>query len=172
MWNKWGYTGKLLTAAYFCYLIYGVSMNQLSSHLEETSNDTLVSQASQVAGLTKANANPSKIKKFIETNNKKIKAIEIHKQLEKIQSPVEIIHNISQSLPSNKKNKYEIRRLSIKDNKVAIQGTAKSQKTINSLLEVLKEMAVKNEVLNAPVTIEKENERKSFAFSFKMERKN
>lgn len=170
LWNKWGYAGKLLTVAYICYFIYGMSMNQLSSHLEETSNDLFVKQANQVAGLSKTNATPLKVKKFIETNNRKVKVIETYRQLEKIKSPVEIINNISQNLPSNKKNKYEIRKLSIKDKKVTLQGTTESQKTIGSLREALKKIAVKNEVLKIPVTIEKENGRKSFAFSFKMER--
>ena len=170
IWNKWGYTGKLLAIAYLCYFVYGVSMNQLSGNLEETSNDNLVKQANLVASLSKTNATPSKIKKFIETNNRKVRIIKVHKQLEKIKSPVEMIDNISQNLPSNKKNKYEIRKLSIKDNKVNIQGTAKSQKTINDILEILKKIAIKNEVINIPITIETENKRVSFAFSFKMER--
>ena len=173
LWNKWGYTGKLLATTYLIYLIYGLGMNHLSTHLKEVSNNTLVSQADQVAGLTEANATPSKIKKFIETNNRKVKVMEVYRKLEKIQSPVELIHSISQSLPSNEKNKsYEVRKLIVKNNKVDIQGTARSQKIIDNLSEVLKKLAIKNKVLNIPITIEKEDGKKSFAFSFKVERKN
>ncbi len=173
LWDKWGYTGKILATAYLSYLVYGVSMNQLSTHMEELSNDVLVDQAGQVAGLTGKNANPSKIRDFIETNNKKLKVVEIHRKLEKIQSPLELIHRISQSLPSNGGNKsYEIRRLVVKNSKVSLQGTSGSQNTIDKLSKALNKVALDNKVVKIPVTIAKENRKKSFAFSFKMERKN
>ena len=129
LWDKWGYTSQILATAYICYFIYGVGMSQLSMKLEEVSSQILVKQAGQVAGFSGTNATPSKIRNFIKINNKKMKDMETRKKIQEIHSPIELVNKISQSLPPNKKNKdYEIRKLTIRNNRVNIQGVAQSQK--------------------------------------------
>ena len=171
LWDKWGYTIKLMSVAYMIYLIYGVAMNQVADRLEEVSNNVLITQAGKVAGLRGGNATQSKIKAFIKEANRKSKATEFHDRLQRIQSPVELIHRISQTLPSNKQTKsYEVRKLVVKNNEINIQGVANSPKTIDSILKALKKIAIQNKVQSIPAMITKETGKRIFAFSFKVKR--
>ena len=63
IWEKWGYTGKLLAVAWVAFLIAGIMRESIAMGLEEKSYDVLQSQAKKIAGLKK-NITSGKIRKI------------------------------------------------------------------------------------------------------------
>ena len=130
-WEKWGYTAKIVAAGYLCFLIYGMIIESMGHRLEESSHELLLEQAGRIAQLKGANATHGKIREYIKRNQKKGKLVKMYGQLEEINSPIKFIHEVSQILPRNKKDKsYEIRKFVVKDSKVSLQGVANSSQTI------------------------------------------
>lgn len=172
-WEKWGKTAKLLAVGYFCYIIYAVALDTISTQLEEASYDVLTNQASKIANLKGRSATPGKIRAFVKEKNKEAQVVKLYDQLDEINSPLKFINEISQILPSNKKNKdYDVRRLFIKDQQVNIQGVATSDKTIQAINKALKGVALNGKVSPAPATIPDEPGKTKFGFKFNVKRKN
>lgn len=172
-WDKWGRTAKLIAVGYFCYVIYAVALDTLSTQLETASYDVLLNQASKIAKLKGRSATPGKIRAFVKEKNKEADLVKLYDQLDEINSPLKFINDISQILPSNKKNKdYEVRRLFIKDREINIQGVASSDQVIQTLNKALKGVALKGQVSMAPATIPDEPGKKKFGFKFNVKRKN
>ncbi len=172
-WDKWGYTAKVVSAAYFCYLVYGVAIDSISTQLEEASNDVLITQASTIAKLKGRQATHSKIRSYIKRNNKKAKLVGVYEQLEEVNSPMKFLNEVSQILPSNKDDKsYEIRRFIVKNSEVNIQGVATDASTVTQISKALKGVAADGKVKSIPATIVNEGTKQKFAFTFKVKRKN
>jgi general secretion pathway protein L len=173
LWDKWGYSAKIIAAAYFLFFIYSVSLDVISTHLEETSNDVLVEQAGKIANLNGANATPTKIRAYIRESNKKAKLVEVFSDLDNINSPIQLIGDISQSLPSNKKNEsFDVRHLFVYNDKLDIQGVAIDDATIKSIEKALKALSVDGKVNSVSAKIKNEANKKTFAFNIKVKRKN
>ena len=172
-WEKWGYTTKLLCVAYFCYLAYGITKEMVAIDLEDKSRETLSSQASKIAGLKGSQATQGRIKSYIKANNKKAKLVKIYDEISEINTPVKWIHDVSQILPNNKINKdYEVRQFFVKNNKVTIQGVTTTDKAQSNLLNALKGVAINGKVTPIKATILKEPNKKVFAYTFNVNRKN
>ncbi|MCJ8276173.1 MAG: PilN domain-containing protein, partial [Bdellovibrionales bacterium] len=170
---KWSYTAKLACIAYFAYLAYGITMEQIATGLEEKSNDNLIEQAGKVAKLRGGSATQSKIKAYVKANNKRAKLVKVYDEISEINTPVKWIHDVSQILPNNKANKqYEVRQFFVKNKEVTIQGVAKDDKAVASLLKALKGIAISGKVNPVRATILKEPGKKLFAYKFNINRKN
>jgi general secretion pathway protein L len=173
LWEKWNYTAKVICIAWCAYLIYGISLDSISTNLEVISNDTLVDQAGKIANLKGGSATQNKIRQYIKENIKKAKLVKIYEELDEVNSPLKWINDVSQILPSNKeKTSYDIRQFFVRDDEVNIQGVAIDDKTIEEILKALKGVAVKAAVKTVPITIAQENNKKSFAYTFKVKRIN
>lgn len=172
-WEKWGYTAKLITVAYFCYLAYGITKEFIAIDLEEMSNDTLIEQAAKVAGLKGGQATQGKISAYINENNKRAKLVKVYDEISEINTPTKWVHDVSQILPSNKDEKnYDVRQFFVKNNEVTIQGVADGDETINKLLKALKGIAISGKVTAIKATIQQEAGKKIFAYKFNINRKN
>ena len=172
-WEKWSHTAKIICAGYIAYCIYGVAIDSIAGQLEEASNDVLTNQAGKIAKLKGRSATHSKIRSFIKKNNKRAKTVALYEKLDEINSPMKFINEVSQILPHNKKDKsYEVRRFVVKNSEVNIQGVAENDKVIQKLNKALKGVAVNGKVDSVNATIRDEDNKKKFAFKFKVKRKN
>ena len=172
-WEKWGYTAKLVAAGYFCYVVYAVAIDTVSTQLEQASYDVMMNQASKIAKLKGRSATPGKIKAFIRDKNKEADLVKVYDQLDEINSPMKFINEISQILPPNKDNEsFDVRRMMIKDRQITLQGVAKSDEIIKSIDKALKGVALNGKVSKAPATIPDEPGKKKFGFKFNVKRKN
>ncbi len=172
-WDKWSYSAQLIGVAYVSYLIYGVALDSVTTQMEEVSSEVLLDQASKIAGLKGATATQTRIKGYIKDNNKRAQLVKVYDELSEINSPIQWINDLSQILPSNKEKKnYEVRRLFVKNEEINVQGVADSQTTIDEIQKALKGVALASDVKSIPATISQEDGKKSFAFLFKVKRKN
>ncbi len=172
-WEKWSYTAKILATAYVCYFIYGIAIDSISTQLEVAADDVLKQQAGVIAGLKGSKATESQIRKYIRTNKKKAEVVKAYEQLGDLNSPVKFINDVSQILPRNKDDKsYDIRRFFVKESEVTIQGVADTPKTVDRISKALKGVALAGKVKVEKATIPQEPNKTSFAFSFKVKRKN
>lgn len=171
-WEKWGYTAKIVAAAYVCFFIYGIAIDNIAVQLESASYDVLSTQAKNIMGPAGRKVSKSSIRKYINSNKKKAKLVEVYDQLEEINSPIKFINDVSQILPSNKSTPYEVRRFVVDNAEVHIQGLADTSQTINNLQKALKGIAMGGKVNPMPSVIPKEANKQPFAFKFKVKRKN
>ncbi|MCB0378834.1 MAG: pilus assembly protein PilM [Bdellovibrionales bacterium] len=172
-WEKWGYTGKLIMVAYFCYFAYGFSREIIANQLDEASYATLTDQASKVANLKGNKASPSRIRAFIKAQNKKAELVKNYAKISDLSSPVTWLQNVSQILPNNKTDEsYEVRQFIVNNGEVTVQGVAKDQEAQNKLLKAFKGVATAGKVDPIPATIKKESGKLIFAYKFNIKRKN
>ncbi len=172
-WEKWGYTTKIVTAAYIIFCIYGVAYDSIATQLELASYDVMTTQATKIAKIKTRTGIESKIRSYIRKNKKKAELVSVYDQLEEINSPLKFVNDVSQTLPSNKDTKaYEIRRFVVDNTKVNIQGVAADSKTIEKINRSLKGLAAGGKVKAVPAVIQKEEGRQVFGFEFLVKRKN
>ncbi len=172
-WEKWGYTTKIVTAAYIIFCIYGVAYDSIATQLELASYDVMTTQATKIAKIKTRTGIESKIRSYIRKNKKKAELVSVYDQLEEINSPLKFVNDVSQTLPSNKDTKaYEIRRFVVDNMKVNIQGVATDAKTIEKINRSLKGLAAGGKIKAVPAVIQKEEGRQVFGFEFQVKRKN
>lgn len=173
-WEKWGYTSKIVATAYFCYLIYGVSIDNISTQLEEASNDVLINQASIIAKIKGRAATPGKIQQYITKSQKTAELFEKYEKLDEINSPLTFINDVSQVLPPNNKpgQSFDVRRFIVKGSEVNLQGLAENQKTVTEIQKALKGLAADGKVTPIAASLPDEAGKKKFGFKFTVKRKN
>lgn len=172
IWEKWGYTTKILGIAWASYLVYGIMLSGLATNLSEVASDSLQKQASKIANV-KGGAVQSKVRSYIRRNNKKAKLVKVYDEISEINSPIKWINDVSQILPSNKDKSYEVRHFTVKNDQVKIQGVANTSDTIKKIEKALKGVSADGEVTKLTKALIKDEEnRTTFAYKFKIKRKN
>jgi len=170
MWDKWGYTLKLVAVAWLCYLTAGIVRSSIATELDDQSYSLVKSQAKKIAKVRKYS--PSKIKKYVKTQKKKVSTVKLYSDVQDIISPSEILSQLSTMLPSNNRaKKYDIRHFAIKEDKLSIHGAADSAQLVQEIEKKLKSLSSNNKFEKIKSTIPKENGRTTFSYSISVKRK-
>jgi general secretion pathway protein L len=166
-WNKWGHALTLVAIAYVLYTGYGFIREQVSVGLDDVTYQELQKQAGAIANLRGGQATPENIERYILDEQEKVKNAKIFAKVQDIEPSMKVVNMLSSTLPSNKKSAYDIRKVSVNNSQVSLEGVAEQRNTVDLIRQKLQTMSINNKVRSEKTTL---NEGKGvpFAFSFTM----
>ena len=171
-WKKWKKTVQYATAAVLLFAVYSYTREMAALSLVEKSQDALVNVArSPNIGLKGAQARPAAISKFIREKKKEISDHQKLADLKDINSPLDIINKISNTLPQRKVLPVDIRQFSVRSELVSIQGEISTQAQLNTMKGFLRNLSSDKKLQDLPPSITSKDGRVVFHVSFKMDRK-
>ena len=166
-WSKWGHALTLVAIAYVLYTGYGFVREQIAVNLDDVTYQELQKHAGTIANLKGAQATPERIERYILQEQEKVKNAKIFSKVQDIEPSMKIVNLLSSTLPSNQKNTYDVRKVSVNNAQVSIEGVAEQKNTVDMIRKKLETMSINNKVRTDKTSI---NETKGvpFAFSFTM----
>lgn len=167
VWEKWGYTAQIGAAAFVLLFIYAMMRDSLATLLLDESEKALKTQAKAVADINPRQASASRIRKFIAAQEALEKGRKQAEKVLRLNSALDIVEQISSSLP--KSPKLEIKRVSVQNQDAEVHGIAGSDYDKDTVGKMLARVA------NGPVSpvtsrVQAPAGRVSFGFKFKVTR--
>jgi general secretion pathway protein L len=164
-WNKWGHALTLVGIAYFLYTGYGFIREKIAVKLDEVTFEELQKQAGTIAGLRGAQATPEKIERYIMQEQEKVKNAKVFSKIQDIEPSMKVVNLLSTTLPSNKKNAYDVRKVSVNKSQVSIEGIAQQKNTVDLIRKQLQTLSINSKVKVTTPTVT-DDKGVPFAFSF------
>lgn len=169
-WSRWGYAAKLAAACLICFYFYGFAKGLFSEQVTEQSVETLREQA-RVAGLKGAEARPSGIRSYIRKKQREIKGKETLAQLMNMNSPLDLLAQLSSSIPSGKNLKLDISYFEVENEKISMKGTVATADQLKALEAALKGLSRDGQVSSQAATGQAARAQFPFSFEFSVDRK-
>jgi general secretion pathway protein L len=166
-WSKWGHALTLVAIGYVLYTGYGFVREQIAVTLDDSTYSELQKHAGTIAGLKGAQATPERIERYILQEKEKVKNAKIFSKVQDIEPSMKVVNILSTTLPSNKKNTYDIRKISVTNSQVQLEGIAEQKNTVDMIRKKLESMSINNKVRTSNPTVT-DGTGVPFAFSFTM----
>ena len=168
-YNLWKAYGHMIRVGAVCVLllfIHGIVKGHFADKLSNEGYEKLQKLAkSSDFKIKKPSA--SKINRFVKNKSKEIKSLDELSKLTKSKSAIEILEEISMGIPSKRKIKLDVKKLTIQNNKVNIQGLVDNQNQQQSLLIALRNMSSNKKVVTTqPQFTTNDPTKIAFAYTF------
>jgi len=164
IWQKWGRIAQLSAVAIFAFYIYASLKSSFSSALLEQAQQNLKTQAKAVAKLPNKQQNKTGVEKYIKNQRKQFSQIEEIKNFSKMNSGLDIIKKISDTIPPKNQLALGVSRLQIQDKKVVMQGYVQQPQDVEKLKNLLATIAEKGKVESQPSQVQSGKSTYSFVF--------
>lgn len=168
LWEKWGYTAQVVTAAFFILLVYSVLRESLTSTLLDKSDEALHTQAEAVAGIKKAS--PERIRKFISQQEKLEKARKQSEKVVRINSALDVFDAITNALPTRERINLEIKRFAVDADMAEVQGYTGSNSEKEDVQKALQRLSLSGQAESVPLRIPVPAGKVGFAYRLKVQR--
>lgn len=168
--NQWAFTLKVATAAVILLYIWTSLRATLSENLVEKSKDSLKAQARMIAGMKPREATDIKVKAFIKEANKKAEDVKKLISISSMNSALDILKKITDSVPSKSIVNLDVTHLQIHDTSVVIQGYVKNAQELANLEQTLRNVSVDNKINPAQPTLPASTAKQVFAYTFFVDR--
>lgn len=170
LWEKWSYTAKIAGAAFVIFLIYAVIRENLAYSLMDESDRVLRTQAQAIANMKGSKATPSRVRKFISTQEKLALSRKQAEKVVQLNSALDILNRISTSLPTRGQIRLEVKRLTIDNDTAEVHGYAESSKDRTAVQTALARVSSNNKTENIQPRIEIPKGKVGFAYRIKIQR--
>ncbi len=171
-WSKWSPAIKMSASIFFLLLVYSVVRDSFTLDMSNKGLDTLKVQAEKIAKLKGRKASIRNIQKHIKKQKKKQKQKQDFKELQQVNSALDIMKKITQATPQSKRIQLEIKRLNIQGESVRLEGIAHKNTPLKELKKALKNISSNKKILIEKSSLKiTKSHNKSFAYSFKVNRK-
>lgn len=170
LWEKWGYAAQLGAAAFVILLVFSLVRESVTTGLMEQSDEVLRKQAEIIAGLKSRQASPERIRKFISGQEKLEKARKQAEKVVKINSALDILDQISGSLPARDRIRLEIKRVTVDSDRAEVHGYADSNSERDQILSALKRVSANGQTESAQIRIPVPPGKVGFAYKFTVQR--
>lgn len=144
-WLRWGGALKMAAIAFVAFSIYAIVKDQIASHLAETTRDSLKKKA-KVVGVNRTTTR--NIKKFIRQKQNDLKHRDQLLKLNGINSALDLLALVSQTVPKKKPNNIELNvsHFKVAVDKISLKGTVKKRESLSLLEESLRAVAVDQKI--------------------------
>lgn len=170
LWDKWGYTARIVAAAFVIFLVYGFLRESLSLSLLDASDQALRKQAEAIAKVKGSQASPSRIRKFIGQQEKLEKGRKQAEKVVKINSALDALDLITASLPGRDAIQLEIKRVSIDAEIAEVHGYSDSQTSVEQIQKSLQRASSNGKAETVQLRIPVPDGKTGFAFRFQINR--
>ena len=170
LWQKWGHTAKIATAALLVLFVHSYLRKDFALSLAERSQEVLKSQAKTVANLKGKNASESGIKKYIRENKKRASDLKTLASVANMNSALDILKKVTDSAPAKNAVTLDVRSFQIEDAKVVLEGYVNSPREMSLLQQSLSNIAADGQVKNQGSSLTALPGRTAFSFSFNVDR--
>jgi len=121
-WETWGGSLKAGAALFVIFFAYTALRDSFSYTLAELTLETLKEQAKVTAGLQPKQANEAGVRKYIKNEKDRIRESEALLGVMKMNSAIEVIKLISDSMPAKDQVTVQIKKLFVEDESVILEG--------------------------------------------------
>lgn len=170
VWDKWGFTAKVVAATFLLFVVYGITRVALTERLRDASDEIMRRQAESIAKLKGSQANPNRIRKFISMHEKMEKNRKQAERVVKINSALDVLDQVSSSLPSREAIKLEVKRVSIDAENAELQGYSDSLESIAQIQKSLERASANGKAEAVQLRINVPEGQTGFAFRFRINR--
>jgi general secretion pathway protein L len=167
--EKWGYTLKTMGALVAIFFVYTFIKSMMTDQMQNFSNQKLKAQAAKV-GLKGREATTNAITRYVRTQRQEVKNKELVANLQRINSPLDIMLTVSKTVPTSNNITLDVRKFSVKENSLKVEGLVDNQQQINLLKTTLSSITASGSVTAPPVSIAREQNKQPFAYELKVKR--
>lgn len=169
-WGRWGSTIQVGSAMFVVFFIYSALRDSTAADLADRSTAALQTQAKEVAKLPSKMQNESGVKKFIRDQNKRTSEMRTLSGLAKMNSALDVMRKISDSIPGKTMVNLDVSKLSVKEDLVQFEGVVSDAKQFSILESALKNVALGPAKRTAVSANPHQKSGVPFAFSFRVDR--
>ncbi|WP_413581220.1 pilus assembly protein PilM [Bdellovibrio sp. HCB288] len=170
LWEKWGHTAKIATAALAVLFVYSYLREDFALSLAERSQEVLKTQAKNVANLKGRNATESGIKKYILENKKRATDLKTLSSVANMNSALDVMKKVTDATPAKNAVTLDVRTFNIRDTHVVLEGYVSSPAELNLLQKSLSNITADGQIKNQTPGLGALPGRQAFSFSFNVDR--
>lgn len=168
--EAWGTTLKFAAMAVFILYIYANFRESMALSMMDEADVVMKDQAQALAKLKGSKASEAGIERFISQKRKMIKELKDLESYIAMNSALEVLKKINDAAPGRATLRMEVRKLSIKDSNVRLEGYVSSAKETEMLQQSLKNLAKELKIRTVPVQINLPAGKIGFGFEFTVDR--
>lgn len=170
-WEKWRLPFQVGVSAFILFFIYSVIRDTLSEAMANRIDETLFTQAKNVAKLDKKEANQAGIQNYLKTQKTIIKNRENLAQLENYNSALDVILKLSDKLGApragGQKIPIDLHKLVIDHDEATIEGSVAKADQLAQVEKAINDVAKSKSVQKQPAA---KGAATGFAYKFKVNR--
>lgn len=167
-WEKWGPTIQVGLATFLIFFIYSSMRNSVSLNLGDRAIENLKDKAKVIAKLPNKAQNEAGVKKYIREQKKHSNELKTLQGLANMNSAMDVMKKVSDAIPGKSVVTLDLRRLSIVQDQVQIEGVVADPKQFLLLESSLANVAV-GKVNRETVAFTMKKPGTPFALSFKVD---
>jgi general secretion pathway protein L len=168
--DKWGYTARVVAAAFVIFVVYGLIRESLALSLLDASDQALRKQAEAIAKVKGSQASPSRLRKFIAQQEKLAKGRQQAEKVIKINSALDVLDQITAGMPNREALQLEIKRLSIDAETAEIHGYSGNKASVEQIQKSLQRASANGKAEPIQLRITVPEGKTGFAFRFPINR--
>lgn len=169
-WKKWGHTVKVAGAFVVVLFIYTSLRESFSNSLLDNTDAVMKDQAKVVANLKGRNISEAGLKKYIRDNKKRAADLKTLQSIVPMNSALDILKKISDSVPAKGTVNMDVTGLKIEDSRVEIRGYVQNSQQASLLQKALLNVSNDGKVQAIPAQNQPQAGKTGFGFSFNVDR--
>lgn len=134
--ERWSHTLQILGAAFLIFCVFAYLREDFAISLVSKTQDVLKTQAAMI-DLKGPKASIKNIRQYIKQKELEEKNRELVAKVQKINSAIDILNRVSQSLPPNRSLKLEVFRFAVNGDSVTIEGQTGSPSDVERIKQAL-----------------------------------
>ena len=167
--DRWGAPLKMAGLAFVAFFIYSTLRESWTLSLNSTVSAALKRKALAV-GLQKNQTSPSAVTKHIRQEEKKIENQKVLSKLQNMNSPIDVLRNLSQGVPGKERIQLDVRRFYVQHEFLTVEGEVGTQDQVLQIRESLKALSVDSQIQDLKPSFQSKTGRPAFAYSLKIKR--
>ncbi|USN47710.1 MAG: pilus assembly protein PilM [Pseudobdellovibrionaceae bacterium] len=169
-WEKWSHSVYVGATAYVLFLMFVITRSFWAESMADKAHDVMAEQAKVVANIKPTKATPRNIKKFIRQQKKTAQHADLIRNLQGMDSALDILEMVSAAAPAKEVFQMNIKKFSVNNRTVIIEGEGRPQKAIKDFEQGLTSVARKGLVKSISSEIKARSGYSPFAFQFSVDR--
>lgn len=170
LWNTWGPTVRIATAALVVFFVYSYLREDFSVALVDQAEETLKVQAKNVAKLPTRKASEENVRKFIRENKKRAADLKTLASVASMNSAMDVLKRVNDATPAKNQVTLDVKRVDIKDARVVLEGYVNSPVEVGRLQSSLTSLSTDGKITASKSDLPPQSGKVAFSFNFKVDR--